>query len=258
MDYSIFERSTGAITGTVSIPADLVHVYDTDTHGIVKGKFQNDNHLPTHYINPLTGNPNIRCGLRSARQCETMVLTGDEPVTVLDGLPENVRLVIRPNGPMQFYEQAVHVSHSLPFAFTEPGIYTIETVGKFRGGPWYVEAISLDSLMERRTSEIDAAKQAVIDAGLVWEGHRWDADAGSVASLRSYLGSVPPGFYFTDYDNVNVPLNAEEVEQLAQAMSAFTFAVHANAQQLKQLVRTSVALASLLSIDVRSGWPSPP
>ena len=256
MDYSIFERATGAITGTISIPADLAHVYDTDTHGIVKGKFQNDNHLPTHYINPITGNPNIRCGLRSARQCETLVLTSVEPVTVLEGLPENVRFVFKPNGPMQFYEQAVHVSHSLPFAFTEPGTYTIEAFGKYRGGPWYVEAISLDSLIDRRTAEIDAAKQAVIDAGLLWNGHKWDADAASIASLRSYLGSVPPGFYFTDYDNVNVTLNAEQVEQLAQAMSAFTFAVHAKAQQLKQFVRSGLTIHEVLGIDLKKGWPA--
>jgi len=256
MEYSTYSKTTGAIIASISIEPHHAELYITDGVGIIEGSYLNAAYQPTHFVNLLTGNPNIRSKVRTAKQPATLVKASDKPVTLLTDLPDGIWLTIKPTQRMEFQEQTLRVSGQLNFALEEPGTYLIEPVGKYKSDPWTVEAISLEALMDRRTSEIDAQKANVIAAGMVWNGHRWDADDASVAALRSYLGSVPEGFFFTDYDNENVPLTSDEVDALASAMATFKFAAHARAQELKNDIRSSQTINQVMALDITVLWPA--
>lgn len=92
-------------------------------------------------------------------------------------------------------------------------------------------------------------------------GHRWDASLQVRDRLNATLGSLnayglPAGFFWTDADNIDVPMTQLELQALAEAHERASFArgwqIHARQRELKRQVDAANAeeLASF-----RPDWP---
>ncbi|WP_148716683.1 DUF4376 domain-containing protein [Chitinolyticbacter meiyuanensis] len=92
-------------------------------------------------------------------------------------------------------------------------------------------------------------------------GHRWDASLQVRDRLNATLGSLnayglPAGFFWTDADNIDVPMTQLELQALAEAHERAIFArgwqIHARQRELKRQVDAANAeeLASF-----RPDWP---
>jgi hypothetical protein len=256
MQYTLYDKITGALGGSMSMEADHVSLYESETRGVIEGNHHNADHSASVWVDASRVVQN-REPVTGVALATTVFETPTELALLLTDLPGDCWLRIRPLTRMKLEEQTVlPVDGELKFTLAESGRYSIEPVGRWAGEPWLVEAITLEALKERRTAEVDERKASVIDGGVLWSGHRWDADDVSRAALRSYVGMVPTGFFFTDYDNEQVPLDLEGVSALAQAMANFSFAVHAQAQALKVSIRENQTIAAVLAVDVTSGWPN--
>jgi len=67
---------------------------------------------------------------------------------------------------------------------------------------------------------------------------------------------LPPDFYWTSYDNEDVPADAQGIKQLSAAMMTFIFATHSKARQLKDAIEALDTNEAVMNLDLASGWPS--
>lgn len=259
MPFSLYDKRIGAITGSVDCEPALTAFYETEITGVVEGLYINDlDGAPSHWINS-EGVATPRQALTEEPSIALLVRSTNDMVPVLTGLPAGAWVRIRPTGPMNFNEEVAQVSGDGCFYFAPfaEGVYVAELLGQWIGGPWEFEAISIENLQARRCAEVDQQKAAVIEGGMMWNGHRWQVDTGSRAALNEYVNkTLPEGFFFTDYDNNAVTLSEEQVSELAQAMTNFIFAAHAQAQSLKQVIRDATTIMDIINIDIQAEWPA--
>ncbi|EHQ3725826.1 DUF4376 domain-containing protein [Salmonella enterica] len=94
-----------------------------------------------------------------------------------------------------------------------------------------------------------------------WSGRKWDAGKDTLARITPVLivasaGKLPAGFFWTDADDNNVPLNADELIQLNQeiafAMVMQGFKIHERQQKMKQDLEALTRVNDILNYPV--GW----
>ncbi|EHD8421622.1 DUF4376 domain-containing protein [Salmonella enterica] len=94
-----------------------------------------------------------------------------------------------------------------------------------------------------------------------WSGRKWDAGKDTLARTTPVLivasaGKLPAGFFWTDADDNNVPLNADELIQLNQeiafAMVMQGFKIHERQQKMKQDLEALTRVNDILNYPV--GW----
>ncbi|ECD8044687.1 DUF4376 domain-containing protein, partial [Salmonella enterica] len=94
-----------------------------------------------------------------------------------------------------------------------------------------------------------------------WSGRKWDAGKDTLARITPVLivasaGKLPAGFFWTDADDNNVPLNADELIQLNQeiafAMVMQGFKIHERQQKMKQDLEALTRVNDILAYSV--GW----
>ncbi|EPC4825783.1 DUF4376 domain-containing protein, partial [Salmonella enterica] len=90
---------------------------------------------------------------------------------------------------------------------------------------------------------------------------KWDAGKDTLARITPVLivasaGKLPAGFFWTDADDNNVPLNADELIQLNQeiafAMVMQGFKIHERQQKMKQDLEALTRVNDILAYSV--GW----
>ena len=100
---------------------------------------------------------------------------------------------------------------------------------------------------ERKLAEISRWRDEQENAGVIfeWHGHRWDGGKAARSRLSpvtavAQAGALPEGFFWTDVDNRDVRLTAEELVQLdgamLQAMVRRGFKIHERQRQMKEAV----------------------
>ncbi|HCL5313087.1 TPA: DUF4376 domain-containing protein, partial [Salmonella enterica] len=92
-------------------------------------------------------------------------------------------------------------------------------------------------------------------------GHRWDCDKASQERLDTTLDAarsnvLPANFFWTDADNIDVPVKAADLESMSTAMNASMFLqgfkIHERQRQMKEDVD---ALSDYQAIrDYVVGW----
>lgn len=252
MNYLRYHRASGAIHS--KIISDVAPA-ETDDIGVMVG----DADQARHWID--AGEIMDRTDWTDA-EVVGLIGQGGDPVAVITGLPEGAWVTIRGTGRMAFAQQMrAAEGGALMIAPQAAGTYVVTLTGAYRGPAMLFEAVSLDDLKQRRVDEVNAAKTTAIGGGAVWNGHRWDVSDSALLPLSARVSAIragielPVGFYWTDFDNADVSLDADGVVALAQALNDFTFAVHDRSRVLKAAINDAATFAEVLALDVGAGWP---
>ncbi|EAX1686061.1 DUF4376 domain-containing protein, partial [Salmonella enterica] len=93
-------------------------------------------------------------------------------------------------------------------------------------------------------------------------GHRWDCGKSSQTRLAPVVavaksGELPPGFFWTDADNIDVPMSTDELTALEVAMQQNMvlqgFKIHERQRQMKEEVDKLTDYKAVQ--DYAVGWP---
>ncbi|EHF7707538.1 DUF4376 domain-containing protein, partial [Salmonella enterica] len=93
-------------------------------------------------------------------------------------------------------------------------------------------------------------------------GHRWDCGKASQTRLSPVVavaksGMLPPGFFWTDADNIDVPMTTDELTALEAAMQQNMvlqgFKIHERQRQMKEEVDKLTDYKAIK--DYAVGWP---
>lgn len=93
-------------------------------------------------------------------------------------------------------------------------------------------------------------------------GHRWDCGKTSQARLAPVVtvartGALPPGFFWTDADNIDVPMTADELTALEAAMQQNMvlqgFKIHERQRQMKEDVDSLTDCEAIRHYNI--DWP---
>lgn len=92
-------------------------------------------------------------------------------------------------------------------------------------------------------------------------GHQWDCGKASQARLAPVVavaksGVLPPGFFWTDADNIDVPMTAGELLNLSdaidQAMFTMGLKIHLRQREMKEEIDKLTDVKAIL--DYKIGW----
>ncbi|WZX60075.1 DUF4376 domain-containing protein [Salmonella enterica subsp. diarizonae serovar 58:r:z53] len=105
----------------------------------------------------------------------------------------------------------------------------------------------LTAAKQAKHAEINAWRDAQENGSIIFtlNGHRWDCGKASQTRLAPVVavaksGALPPGFFWTDADNIDVPVTADELTALEAAMQQNMvlqgFKIHERQRQMKEEV----------------------
>ena len=245
MRYTKFHKVGGAIHSIVDRDTPPV---ETDAVGFIVG----DAVQADHWVND--------CEIVSREewteaQSVSVVGLGDDPVEIVTGLPPDAWCAVG-------IEQIQSQDGSLWFVTDRVGKYQVQLSGRYRCAPMRFEVVELATAQALQNDAVNAQKAAVIAGGATWGNRRWDSGAESVSSLVTRLTGVvagiplPAGFFWTDADNNDVPIDEAGLSGLARALTDFSFAAHSNARALKDQITAATSVHEVMALDIAAGWPS--
>ncbi|EGK5851215.1 DUF4376 domain-containing protein [Salmonella enterica] len=105
----------------------------------------------------------------------------------------------------------------------------------------------LAAARQKKRAEINAWRDAQENGSVIFvlNGHRWDCGKASQTRLSPVVavaksGMLPPGFFWTDADNTDVPMTTDELTALEAAMQQNMvlqgFKIHERQRQMKEEV----------------------
>lgn len=114
-------------------------------------------------------------------------------------------------------------------------------------------------------AEINAWRDTQESCSVIFslDGHNWDCGKASQMRLAPVVavaksGMLPPGFFWTDADNIDVPVTADELTVLEAAMQQNMvisgFKIHERQRQMKEEVDKFTELSAVRNYQV--GWPA--
>ncbi|EBV7249354.1 DUF4376 domain-containing protein [Salmonella enterica subsp. enterica serovar Pomona] len=113
--------------------------------------------------------------------------------------------------------------------------------------PWLETPEMLTEVKEEKYAEINAWRDTMESGNYPFtlNGHRWDCSKASQNRLTPVTataksGKLPDGFFWTNADNEDIPMNAEDLITLEMAMQQHMvtvgFKIHERQRQMKQEV----------------------
>ncbi|HAX1982934.1 TPA: DUF4376 domain-containing protein [Escherichia coli] len=129
----------------------------------------------------------------------------------------------------------------------------------------YVSSVTPEKARSAKTAEINAWRDAMEAASYVFEfnGRRWDYGKETQARLEpsaaaARAGTLPEQFFWTDADNNDVPMTAEELIALSdaaqQAMFTKGMEIHVRQRNMKKEIAELQDVEAILGYAV--GWPA--
>ncbi|EGT0623991.1 DUF4376 domain-containing protein [Citrobacter freundii] len=154
-----------------------------------------------------------------------------------------------------------------PNDFEEHGrrIYSELESGKYGPvAPYIVTDKMVEDLRNQKLTEISNWRDVQENANIIFEfgGQRWDGGKASQERLAPVVmagstGKLPEGFFWTDADNHDVPVNFAFLQQLeaamVQAMVMHGFRVHERQRQMKEDVTQLTDMSAIIAYQ--PGWP---
>ncbi|EJV5127460.1 DUF4376 domain-containing protein [Salmonella enterica] len=130
--------------------------------------------------------------------------------------------------------------------------------------PFTVTPEMLTAAKQAKHAEINAWRDAQENGSIIFtlNGHRWDCGKASQTRLAPVVavaksGALPPGFFWTDADNIDVPVTADELTALEAAMQQNMvlqgFKIHERQRQMKEDVDKLTDYTAIQNYTV--GWP---
>ncbi|EAB8479192.1 DUF4376 domain-containing protein [Salmonella enterica subsp. enterica serovar Java] len=113
--------------------------------------------------------------------------------------------------------------------------------------PFTVTPEMLTAAKQAKHAEINAWRDAQENGNILFtlNDHKWDCGKASQTRLAPVVavaksGALPPGFFWTDADNIDVPMTADELTVLEAAMQRSMvlqgFKIHERQRQMKEEV----------------------
>ncbi|ECR8548635.1 DUF4376 domain-containing protein [Salmonella enterica] len=113
--------------------------------------------------------------------------------------------------------------------------------------PFTVTPEMLTAAKQAKHAEINAWRDAQENGNILFtlNDHKWDCGKASQTRLAPVIavaksGALPPGFFWTDADNIDVPMTADELTVLEAAMQRSMvlqgFKIHERQRQMKEKV----------------------
>ncbi|EDM3984945.1 phage tail protein, partial [Salmonella enterica subsp. enterica serovar Infantis] len=127
-----------------------------------------------------------------------------------------------------------------------------------------IDLMTADKAREQKAREIDVwrNKQENGSVTFTWNNHSWDASKASQDRLVPVLivaksGQLPPGFFWTDASNEDVPVTVDDLTAIdagmTQAMVVQGFKIHERQRQMKNDISELTKVSDILNYPV--GWP---
>ncbi|HGA5460554.1 TPA: DUF4376 domain-containing protein [Salmonella enterica subsp. diarizonae serovar 50:k:z35] len=131
--------------------------------------------------------------------------------------------------------------------------------------PFSITPELLAAAKDKKRAEINAWRDAQESGNYPFElnGHRWDCSKASQDRLAPVTavarqGTLPAGFFWTDADNEDIPMTADELISLEAAMQqnmvAVGWKIHERQRQMKEEVDKLTELSAVRHYVV--GWPA--
>ncbi|EEC0250291.1 DUF4376 domain-containing protein [Salmonella enterica] len=122
----------------------------------------------------------------------------------------------------------------------------------------------LAAARQKKRAEINAWRDEQENGSVIFtlNGHRWDCGKASQTRLAPVVavaksGMLPPGFFWTDADNTDVPMTTDELTALEAAMQQNMvlqgFKIHERQRQMKEEVDKLTDYKAIK--DYAVGWP---
>lgn len=163
----------------------------------------------------------------------------------------------------------------LPFtaAAHDPADYGRQLFDDLKAGkygpvtPFTATPEMIQAAKEQKHAEITVWRDEQEDGNYPFtlNGHRWDCGKASQTRLApvtamAKAGKLPPGFFWTDTDNIDVPVTADELIALEAAMQQNMviegFKIHERQRQMKEEVDKLTTIDEVRKYQV--GWPPAP
>ncbi|ELD4017365.1 DUF4376 domain-containing protein [Salmonella enterica] len=143
----------------------------------------------------------------------------------------------------------------LPYTATksDPEPYGVQLYNDLISGkygfvtPFTATPDMIQAVKDQKHDEINVWRDAQENGSTTFSlnGHRWDCDKPSQERLDAALTAVrsdmlPADFFWTDADNIDVPVQAADLEAMSTAMDATMFSqgfrIHERQRQMKEAV----------------------
>ncbi|EAA7987828.1 DUF4376 domain-containing protein [Salmonella enterica subsp. enterica] len=122
----------------------------------------------------------------------------------------------------------------------------------------------IQAAKDRKRDDINAWRDAQENGNIIFSlnGHHWDCGKASQSRLAPVVsvakaGLLPAGFFWTDADNIDVPMTADELSSLESAMQENMvlqgFKIHERQRRMKEEVDNLITLDTVRGYRV--GWP---
>ncbi|ECX5959760.1 DUF4376 domain-containing protein [Salmonella enterica subsp. enterica serovar Newport] len=130
--------------------------------------------------------------------------------------------------------------------------------------PFTVTPEMIQSAKDQKHAEINAWRDAQEDGSIIFtlNNHKWDCGKASQTRLAPVVavaksGALPPDFFWTDADNIDVPMTTDELTALEAAMQQNMvlqgFRIHERQRQMKEDVDKLTDYKAIQQYTV--GWP---
>ncbi|MDM2789422.1 DUF4376 domain-containing protein [Citrobacter sp. Cpo113] len=130
--------------------------------------------------------------------------------------------------------------------------------------PYIMPENALKLARETKCAEISRWRDRQESGNIIFEldGHRWDGGKASQERLAPVVaaanaGMLPEGFFWTDADNHDIPVNVGFLQQLetamVQAMVILGFKIHERQRQMKEEVALMTEMNAIIAYQ--PGWP---
>ncbi|HED0198887.1 TPA: DUF4376 domain-containing protein [Salmonella enterica subsp. enterica serovar Orientalis] len=146
-----------------------------------------------------------------------------------------------------------------------PQLYSDLKSGKYgEVKPFIVTPEMLDAARLSKQYEINDWRNQQENSSTTFSlnGHRWDCDKASQGRLSASLEAarsniLPANFFWTDADNIDVPVKAADLESMSTAMNTTMFIqgfkIHERQRQMKEEVEALTDYQAIKNYVV--GWP---
>ncbi|EDU9185956.1 DUF4376 domain-containing protein [Salmonella enterica subsp. enterica] len=130
--------------------------------------------------------------------------------------------------------------------------------------PFTVTPEMIQSAKDQKHAEINAWRDAQEDGSIIFtlNDHKWDCGKASQTRLAPVVavaksGALPPDFFWTDADNIDVPMTTDELTALEAAMQQNMvlqgFRIHERQRQMKEEVDKLTGYKAIQNYMV--DWP---
>ncbi|ENP2198871.1 DUF4376 domain-containing protein [Salmonella enterica] len=152
----------------------------------------------------------------------------------------------------------IYISEPGPLPENTTTLAPASAIDKFENGQWVADPAAA---LGQKHAEINAWRDMMENGNYPFtlNGHRWDCSKASQTRLAPVVavaksGTLPPGFFWTDADNIDVPMTTDELINLEAAMQqnmvAVGFKIHERQRQMKEDILTLTDVSDILNYSV--------